>query len=637
MPVCLANSVSAKPPLRVLVVIARQARMASYQLPLGIGYVSASLKRDGYDVMVLNPNHAVEDLAVLLERAILDFSPAIIATGGMAFHLSQVCEIVAISRRQSPHSAIVIGGAVVTHQPEVTMTAIPEADIGIIGEGEETIVELAAAIASGVDLTSTRGLIYRDSGSGKLKRTMARPPQENLDALPWIDFDGLGLDIYAGLHSPGQMAPGLIIDPNARVMPFLASRGCPFTCTFCCHEAAGRRYRKRSMDDVFAELEYNIDRFGINTLAIYDDLFCLKRQDLEEFCSRVRPLDLRWQCSIRVEQVNPQSLRLMRESGCVCISFGVESMSPTVLASMEKKATREVLDRALAQISEAKMTTWANLIFGDPAETMDTAMESLSWWIDNNRHDLRTAFIGYHPGSKIYDDALRRGLIRDPVSFLLAGRSEINATSMSDADYADLRLSVQHVVLSFGYCGRILELVSTRPGFHRLAAICPHCTAENVYLNFRLDRSIVHRISCTCCNQLYRLPVVYRPPPSDELTRLVDETNALIDANADAKADGEVKDNANRIFSASMAALQLDPSQDGLWDLVLETSDILGSPGQSIDMLGQAIRAIPFQPLLFDQMHARLVDVGETEWAERYSRQAAHLRSVGILEPTYFS
>lgn len=622
--------------MRVLVVIARQTRMASYQLPLGIGYVSASLKRAGHDVMVLNPNHSIEDFEVLLEHAIRDFFPAVIAAGGMAFHLNEVREIAAVSRRLSPHSAIVIGGVLVTNQPEVAMAAVPEADIGIIGEGEGTIVELVAAIETGASLDSTKGLIYRESGSGNLRRTLARPPHEDLDTLPWIDFDGLGLDIYSGLHRPGQMAPGLIIEPNARVMPFLTSRGCPFTCTFCCHEAAGRRYRQRSLDDVFAELEYNIDRFGINTLAIYDDLFCLKRQHLEEFCSRVRPLGLRWQCSIRVEQVNPKSLQLMRESGCTCISFGVESMSSTVLASMEKKATRAALDRALAQMYDANITTWANLIFGDPAETLDTAMESLDWWRENNRYDLRTAFIGYHPGSKIYDNALRDGLIGDPVSFLLHGNPEINATSMSDADYAGLRLTVRHVVAAFGFCGRILELGPTQQGTLRMDTICPHCEAENSYLNVGLSNSLLNRISCVYCNQLYRLPVVYRPSPSDELTRLVDEINALVDASDEAKTDLEVRDNANRIFSAAMNALQHDPSQEDLWNLVIETSDILGNPDQALDLLGQAIRAIPFQPLFFDQMQTRLIGLGETGWAEKFARQAVHLRSVGVLEPTYY-
>lgn len=623
--------------MRVLVVIARQTRMTSYQLPVGIGYVSANLKRAGYEVMVLNPNHALEDLEVLLERAILDFAPAVIATGGMAFHLKQVCEITSIARRLSPHSAIVIGGVLVTNQPEVAMAAIPEADIGVIGEGEKTIVELVATIATGASLDSTRGLIYRDPGSGKLQRTLPRPPHEDLDALPWIDFDGLGLDIYAGLHRPGEMAPGLIIDSRARVMPFLTSRGCPFTCTFCCHEAAGRRYRRRSLDDVFAELEHNIDRFGINTLAIYDDLFCLKRQHLEEFCLRIRTLDLRWQCSIRVEQVNPQSLKLMRVSGCTCISFGVESMSPTVLASMQKKTTREALDRALAQMYEAKITVWANLIFGDPAETMDTAMESLDWWQENNRYDLRTAFVGYHPGSRIYDDALRKGLIDDPVSFLLSDRAELNGTSMSDDDYGELRAIVRHVIVAFGYCGRIVELVSTQDGARRMTTICPHCAAKNSYLNPWLSPSFVNRISCVFCNQLYRLPVVFRPAQSGELTLLANEINTLIDAGAEAKTDDEVKANANSIYSVAMRALELDKSREDLWDVAIEALDILGNPSQATDLLGKAIRAIPFQPLYFDQMQSRLIELGEPGWADRFARQAAHLRSAGILEPVHYS
>lgn len=623
--------------MRVLVVIARQARLASYQLPLGIGYVSASLKRAGHDVMVLNPNHSIEDLAVLLERTIQDFSPEVIATGGMAFHLQEVREVAAVSRSFSPNAAIVVGGVLVTNQPEVAMTAVPEADIGVIGEGEEAMVELVSAIEGGADLNTVSGIIFRVSGSMKFRRTIPRPSLSCIDSLPWIDFDGLGLDVYAGLHRPGQMAPGLIIDPDARVMPFLTSRGCPFTCTFCCHENAGRRYRQRSLDDVFAELEYNIDRFGINTLAIYDDLFCLKRQHLEEFCSRVQPLGLRWQCSIRVEQVNPKSLQMMRESGCTCISFGVESMSPAVLESMEKKATRAALDRALAQMYDAKITTWANLIFGDPAETLATAMESLNWWQENNRYDLRTAFIGYHPGSKIYDDALRSGLIDDPVKFLLTGNPEINATNMSDDEYAGLRATVDHVVTSFGFCGRVLELGITQQGTLRINTICPHCQEENCYLEPGLSKFLLNRISCVHCNQLYRLPVVFRPLPTDELVRLVDEVNALVDASDKAESDLELRDYASKILPSAMSALRHDPSQEALWNLVIETSDILGKSDLAIDLLGQAIRAIPFQPLFFDQMQTRLIGLGQLGWAEKYARQAAHLRSVGIFEPTYYS
>jgi radical SAM superfamily enzyme YgiQ (UPF0313 family) len=607
--------------------------MTSYQLPLGLGYISASLKRAGYDVMVLNPNHSREDLPVLLERAIGDFSPDVIAAGGMAFHLVQVGEIAALARRLAPHSIIVIGGLLVTNQPEVAMTAIPQADFGVVGEGEQTIVELVGALGAGANPDIIRGLIYRQRDSGTFKLTDPRPMQENMDVNPWIDFDGLGLDIYAGLHQPGEVAPGLIVDTGARVLPFLTSRGCPFPCTFCCHEATGRRYRTRSIDDVFAELETAIDRFSINTLVIYDDLFCLKRQRLEEFCERIMPLGLRWQCSIRVEQVRPETLRLMRDSGCVSIGFGVESMSPTVLASMKKSTTREALDGALKQIYEAHITPWANLIFGDPAETWETAMESLDWWEKNNRYDLRTAFIGYHPGSQIYEEALRTGLIGDPVAFLLSGNAEINATRMTDDDYAALKQHVSMFVRTFSFCGRIVDWTSEAQGCYDVATACPHCEAINRHGRIGLSRNILIRVSCRHCGQLYRLPVVLRPAPTEELIRLVGEMNGLIEMDPDPEANADVE----KIFWAAWRALELDGSQEHLWELVIDISDQLGDTGQAVELLRHQIYANPFQPILFEQMHARLTDLGDLVEAARFARQASHLRAVGVLGPTYYT
>jgi anaerobic magnesium-protoporphyrin IX monomethyl ester cyclase len=617
--------------MRVLIVVAQQTVMATYQLPLGIGYVSASLKRAGHNVRIFNPNHSRENPKTLFQKEIRDFCPDLIAAGGLAFHLTQIRRIAAIAHETAPHTPIVIGGALVSYQPEVAMQAVPEAAIGVIGEGEETIVDLVAALANGSRLELVPGLILR-AGGGEFKRTMPRRFLEDLDALPWIDYEGLGLDIFAGLHRPGDAAPGLIVDDNARLMPFLTSRGCPFPCTFCCHEAAGRRYRSRSLDDVFAELESNIDRFGINTLFIYDDLFCLKRQRLEEFCERVGPLGLRWECSLRVEQINPQSLKMMSDSGCKCISFGIESMSPTVLASMKKKTTREALDQALNMMSEARITTWANLIFGDPAETWDTAMESMDWWVKNNRFDLRTAFIGYQPGSQIYADARQRGLIPDPLAFLLSDRAEINATSMSDEVYQQLQERVGQVTAIFGFSGRIVELTPIEGGYD-LTTICPHCAVENHYHQVTLEKDYLTRLSCRTCNQLYRVPVIYRPVPTAELANLVNEINTLIWTDTDTQGNPDTP----LIYATAIRALNIDQTQDQLWRLAIKIADGSGDPALGLKLLRQQTMANRFQPLLFDQMQARLSALGETQEAEMFARQAAQLRTAGILESTYYS
>jgi anaerobic magnesium-protoporphyrin IX monomethyl ester cyclase len=617
--------------MRVLMVVARQGRMTPYHLPAGIGYVSASLKRAGHEVAVLNPNHSTEDLEPLLERIIHDHDPQVIALGGMAFHLNQIRQILAVVRPLLPHAVIVVGGPLVSNQPEAALAAMPEADIGVIGEGEHTIVELVDALAAGKDLGQVRGLAFWGPSRITLTRTAPRLIEENLDALPWVDWEGLGLDIYAGLPGPGDIAPGLVVDMGTRVMPLLTSRGCPFPCTFCCHEAAGKRYRSRSLDDVFAELDATVDKFGINALFIYDDLFCLKRERLEEFCERIRPFNLRWECSLRVEQVKAEQLKLMKASGCVCISFGVESMSPTVLKSMKKKTTKEALDQALGLMYEAKVTTWANLIFGDPAETFETARESLEWWAANNQFDLRTAFIGYHPGSRIYDEAVQRGLITDATAFLLADKPEINGTALTDNEYGRLRTEVSIVGQSFGFPGQLLELTPIDADTYSMRTICPHCGKDQSYSHLRLSRWAINRISCRDCNQLYRLPIVFRAQPSSEFIRLYSELQKVLASSGKAITSanmGEINDLCTKMVS-------LDSGYEQIWILMAEVASLRGESELALSMLTCAIIANPFMSALFDDMSVRLTRLGREQEGFKYVRQAALLRRIGVCAPTY--
>lgn len=616
--------------MRVLIVVAKQVSMSSYQIPLGIGYVSASLKRAGHDVRVLNPNHSFDPQDILLSNAIRQHVPQVFATGGMALHLSDVRSMVGLARSLLPDMTILLGGPLVTSQPEVAMSAIPQADVGVVGEGEHTAVELLAALDSGSELDDLPGLIYRQPNRG-LKRTAARPIENNLDALPWVDWDGLGLDVYAGLHHPGDVAPGLIIEPGARVLPLMTSRGCPYGCTFCCHEAAGRRYRTRSLDDLFAEIQSLVNDYSINALNIYDDLFCLRHRRLEEFCERIRPLGLRWACSLRAEQVTPQNLRIMKASGCVAIGFGVESMSPTILKSMKKKTTREVLDQKLNIGYEEKITAGANLIFGDPAETLDTAQESLDWWAENNRYELRMAFIGYHPGSRIYDDAVRRGLIPDPVAFLDRQSPEINGTALSDGQYMLLRQRVQEHGVSFGFPGRVLELHRCNNGLFFVRSICPHCNTEQSHLDIGLDPRIIFRISCKQCAKLYRYPIRFRNRSSDEFKDLLSRIDLLVRPYRTDSAVDIPRTLVDEILGLCGRLLKIDNGNDEAWALGIQLVNALGDADSNTKNLRSAICANPFKPMLFEQMHDHLAKLGHHDEGAKYARQASLLRARGIF------
>lgn len=616
-------------PMKILIVMIQQVRMTSYYPQLGVGYISASLKRAGHDVNVLNPNHSTEWWKPQLIQAINEHNPQMIAVGGMSFHMNQIRGIAAVARAQAPHSVIVIGGNAVSNHPKVAMSAVPEADIGVVGEGEQTIVDLVEALESGNGPNDVKGLIYRENGE-KLMQTGPRPMEKNLDSFPWVDWEGIGLDTYAGLHESGNLAPGLIIGSGARVMPLLTSRGCPFACTFCCHELLGRRYRTRSLDDVFSELEFAIDRFGINTLMILDDVFCLKRQRMHEFCERIRPFGLRWECSLRVEQVNADDLKLMHDSGCVCISFGVESMSPPVLKSMKKSTTKEVLARALDLVYEAKIAIWANLILGDPAETMETATESLEWWAENYRFDLRLAFIGFHPGSRIFEDAVERGLIEDPQAFVMSNKPEINGSAMTDIEYTDLKNTiVPHYANSFGLPGRILKLIYNGNGLFSNRSICPHCGKEQLCENIPLNPKKLNQISCIHCNRKQRLPIKFRNSPTEEFKQLCERLQSLQQTHSRGMPVSIIPE----AFALCLKICNIDSGNDSIWTFMLRMLDRLNKKKEAVNLLRQAISANPFSPHLFEQMDSRLAKMNLDSERVKYARQASLLRALGITGP----
>lgn len=608
--------------MRILIIICRQTAMRSYHLPLGTGYVAACLKRAGHSVEVLNPNHSCEPLGALVTNAIATQQPQVVALGGMAFHLREIKEVARLARELLPAATIVVGGPLVSTQPEVVMSAIPEMDVGVIGEGEHTSVELVAALEAKAPLANVRGLIYRDPGTGELVQTPRRPVEENLDVFPWVDYEALGLDVWSKLHNPGECAPALILDEHTRVMPILTSRGCPYACTFCCHEAAGRRYRLRSLDSVFGEIEAARARFGINAIFVYDDLFCLQRKRLEEFCRRIEPMGLRWECSMSVGQINPEVLALMKKSGCCCISVGVESMSPTVLKSMKKQATREQLETALAQIYEAEIGLWSNLIFGDPKETLETITESLEWFSNHAEYSFRFAYIGYHPGSRIYDEARASGRIGDPARYLLGSTCEINGTSMSPQEFSTARVLVRRAQLSFGHAGKLLSVVANAEKHCMVATcICPYCGVEGKLYPLPQQPNSIWKINCPRCNRAYRAPVAVQLKESDEAKQAIEQLERLQSSGAPMP---ELEAACNRVLS-------LSPGNGQAWRLMVSIADHCGNPTLAATFLESAIVADPYNPALFEEMAVRLALLGLPGAREKYARKARHLRAMGIL------
>ena len=175
--------------------------------------------------------------------------------------------------------------------------------------------------------------------------------------------------------------PGLIRGwASSRHASMLASRGCPFRCTFCAsHLQLGRRFRLRSVENVLAELDLLVRRYAIRGVYWVDDIFTGDRQWVRDLCAELirRPYKLEWGCQSRVTGIDRPTLEAMKAAGCVQIDFGVESGSQTILNRMRKGTRPDSILQAFELVRDVGMRTGASFIFGTPGEEEGDAMATI--------------------------------------------------------------------------------------------------------------------------------------------------------------------------------------------------------------------------------------------------------------------
>lgn len=373
---------------------------ASY--PMGIAFIGTVLEKKGHEVKVFD--FSFEDskkILLKLEKIIISEKPDIVGLSSMTANRTSSFKLASLTKKINPDIKVILGGVHPTIMYEQILKKIP-IDFIVIGEGEETMLELVDLIEKKKDISKfkdVKGIAFKLKG--EIIKTEARPFIKDLDTLP----------IPNHLYFKDRILKEKLFYLNV-------SRGCPFACTFCSSSIHwGRVVRRRSPKKVIEELKLLKKQFPeINHVNFNDDEFLVNHKWVKEFCHLLKKenLNIEWVCGARVTSINDEIIKLIKSAGCQRISLGLESGSPKMLKYMNKQITLEQTKKAFDICKRNGMSTLVNLMVGLPGENSKTINETISF-IKNLPVDFLYMPSVYHvfPGTKTYELAKEQGFISD--------------------------------------------------------------------------------------------------------------------------------------------------------------------------------------------------------------------------------
>lgn len=361
--------------------------------PIGLGIIASVLLKSGHEVEVFDIN-ALRLSKDQVKLNLKKYSPEIVGIGGLITTYKYMKWIIPEIKTLFPEATIIVGGGVVTENPEILLKATV-CDYAVVAEGEITIVELLDAIKNKSDLSKITGLAFKN----ELGEIIVNPKRElikNLDEVPMPAYHLFPMDVYLKHQSHSR-----VLGPQLE-MNIITSRGCPFNCNYCYH-IFSKGVRCRSIDHVINEIKFFIKNYQVTSFIIIDETFTINSKRVTEFCSALKKekIKITWSCYARVSLVEKELLKLMKDTGCYRIGFGIESGSQKILDLMNKRETVKQAERAIKMIRKSGMICGTTFMFGYPGETLETIQETISFC----KKQLIPAsffFTTPYPGTQLY-------------------------------------------------------------------------------------------------------------------------------------------------------------------------------------------------------------------------------------------
>lgn len=379
--------------------------------PIGLLYIAAILEREKNHVEVIelatdggeyDENHVFKNRKYL--DSIVNKKPDLIGLGCLTAYRFIIKEIIEYLKKGLPNTPIVVGGPHPTHKYEEIIEY--GADFAIIGDGENTIVELTRCLKSKCgDFRGIKGIAYSDKGT-----TIFTGPREDivdLNKLPYPAYHLINYEAY--LNTKIFAIRGHYIKSSY----VFAGRGCPGRCIFCFQ--SGIRVRFRDIENIVDEIEWQKSKYNLEGMYIMDDTFTISEKRVIDFCKEIikRKIKLKFACQCRVNPFTEEMAEIMRKAGFIQVEFGVESGSQKVLDGLKKGITVEGIERAFNLAKKYKLATFANILLGSPNEFIEDVKMTKRLLMKLKPNVTGVAFITPYPGTELLKMALKNGWIKN--------------------------------------------------------------------------------------------------------------------------------------------------------------------------------------------------------------------------------
>jgi len=346
-----------------------------------------------------------------------------------------------------------------------------------------------------------------------------------LDERPFPDYEPFGMKDMVDKYSMATRVLYRYSRPYPRPFVIVASRSCPFNCSFCVHGHDRPKYRTRSLENIMGEIKENYEKYHFNILILLDELFAVGKERMGDFCDGIQRgreqfgwrFDWCFQTHANA-RLDAVALARAKKEGCFNFSYGFESASPTILRSMNKRIKPEQIAKAIQLAHQVGLNFSANILFGDPAETRETFLESLSFYFQHCR--AACVFLSYlqpYPGSKVFHDIN----FPDKKKFYeTIGQTQYNMTKMPMEEFNLLMNFTRYIETSWAWpertTGYAKEEDSNDPivkaynmKMYGIKFTCPYCKREGKSRQFfpQINRDTFIGTNCTHCGKRIRVDI----------------------------------------------------------------------------------------------------------------------------------